>query len=142
MGENLQVLYIPDICQFWYSSALFRPVKSTTRSALICDKIALTGQNRPIFRVLYAKKYTALKTSTPPLVVTVVTSISYGWLYSVHFALNQMLIKIKEREANMEASDLLACSEFINYHLQFQMKPSNKSFPLLFHHNTSANTLD
>ena len=63
-------------------------------------------------------------------------------LYSVHFALNQMLIKIKEREANMEASDLLACSEFINYHLQFQMKPSNKSFPLLFHHNTSANTLD
>ena len=45
---------IPDICQFWYTTALFRSVKSTQRSAQICDKIAQTGQNRPKIRILYA----------------------------------------------------------------------------------------
>ena len=35
------------------------------------------GQNRPKFRVHYSKKYTSSKKSTPPLVVAVVTNMSY-----------------------------------------------------------------
>ena len=35
------------------------------------------GQNRPKFRVHYSKKYTSSKKSTLPLVVAVVTNMSY-----------------------------------------------------------------
>ena len=46
----------PDIWQLWYTTALFRPVKSTPKSALIHDEIAKTGHNMPKF--LFDKKYT------------------------------------------------------------------------------------
>ena len=38
---------ISDICQFWYTATLLRPVKSTPISAYIRDKIAKIGQNWP-----------------------------------------------------------------------------------------------
>ena len=56
----LEVLVIPDICPFRYTATLFRPVKSTPKSALR-NKIAYFGQNGPQFRVLYAQKYTGSK---------------------------------------------------------------------------------
>ena len=31
---------IPDICQFWYNNAIFRFVKSTSKNAKTCNKIA------------------------------------------------------------------------------------------------------
>ena len=52
---------IPDICPFWYTATLFRPVESTpTIHATIRNKLAQTGQNGPKFCVLCAKKYIGL----------------------------------------------------------------------------------
>ena len=45
---------ITDICQLWYTTALFGPVKIT-------PKLAKMDQNGPKFRVLFAKKHTGLK---------------------------------------------------------------------------------
>ena len=36
--------YIPDICKFWYTAALSRPVKSAPKSEQTRDKIAKIGQ--------------------------------------------------------------------------------------------------
>ena len=38
-----QHMVIPDICQFWYTAALFMPVKSTPKSAYVRNKIGLGG---------------------------------------------------------------------------------------------------
>ena len=56
-----QHMVIPDICQFWYTTALYMPVKSTPKSAYVRNKIAKTGCNRQKCRVLYAEKCTSLK---------------------------------------------------------------------------------
>ena len=48
----------PHICHFEYATALYRPVKSTPKSAQICDK---TGKNRPKFCFLSARNYVGLK---------------------------------------------------------------------------------
>ena len=40
-GQYNYRIGMPDICHFWYASALFRPVKSTPKSALICDQNCL-----------------------------------------------------------------------------------------------------
>ena len=58
----------PDICQFWYTTALFWPVK-------IWSKLATIGQNI----VLSMLKSIHSWKSTPLSVVTVVTNISYVW---------------------------------------------------------------
>ena len=47
----IHVVLIPDICQFWYIIALFRPVKSTPKNATIQQNYAKIG-------FLYAKKST------------------------------------------------------------------------------------
>ena len=47
----------PDICQFWYATALLRLIKVHQ----IRDKIANICQNWPTFCVLFATKYTSLK---------------------------------------------------------------------------------
>ena len=56
MGESYKnsCAYEPDVCQLWYTIALFRPVKS------IPKKYVNLQQNRSKFCVLYAKKYTGL----------------------------------------------------------------------------------
>ena len=70
----------------WYLSVLvhrrtiFRPVKSTPKSALIRDKIAKIGQigpRRPYFTFAMLKNTQSWK-STPWLVVTVLTNISWA----------------------------------------------------------------
>ena len=63
--------YVPDICQFWYTIALFRPVKSTPK---IYPKFE--EKNRPKFRVLPAKKDTDFKKKRTPSLV--VPNISYA----------------------------------------------------------------
>ena len=45
-GQYNYRIGIPDICYFWYASALFRPVKSTLKSALICDQNCLVTKQR------------------------------------------------------------------------------------------------
>ena len=52
---------IPDIFQFWGTTALFRPVKGAPKSASICNKKAKTGQNLA-FSML--KRVTGLKYTT------------------------------------------------------------------------------
>ena len=44
---HIDIAYIPDICQFWYTAISLRPVKSTPKSAHIRDKIAKICQNGP-----------------------------------------------------------------------------------------------
>ena len=44
---QIAMVGIPDICQFWYATALSRLVKSMPKSASICDKIAKMGKNVP-----------------------------------------------------------------------------------------------
>ena len=46
---------IPDICQFWYIIALFRPVHVQQKVKV---KVAQIGRYRPTFRVSYAEKFT------------------------------------------------------------------------------------
>ena len=44
---------IPDICHYWYATALFTPVKSTLQSAHFCDKNCLaTNQRTGVLGVL------------------------------------------------------------------------------------------
>ena len=45
-GQYNYGIGMPDICHFWYASALFRPVKSTPKSALICDQNCLVTKQR------------------------------------------------------------------------------------------------
>ena len=52
---------IPDICQFWYTIALFRPVKVHPKVCEFITKLTKIGHNRPKLRVLNANKYTGLK---------------------------------------------------------------------------------
>ena len=57
----------PDICHFWYATALLRSVKSTQNVRNFgtkYPKLVKTGQNRPQFLVLYAKNYASLKKYT------------------------------------------------------------------------------
>ena len=49
------LLHVPDICQLWYTTALFRPVKEHQQMRKFVKQ---KRQNWPKFRVLYAKKYT------------------------------------------------------------------------------------
>ena len=66
---QVSTLSIHDNCQFWYTAALFRLIKSTPKGVWIRDKVAKI------------KKYTGLKKSTPPLAGTFVTSISYDFKF-------------------------------------------------------------
>ena len=61
------VLPIPDICQFWYTATLLRPVKKAPKRALICDKMAKIGQNSM-----------QIENCTLPSVLAAVTNISYA----------------------------------------------------------------
>ena len=47
---------IPYDCQFWNTTALFRPAKITPKSAFIHDEIARIGQNRPNICILFPIK--------------------------------------------------------------------------------------
>ena len=58
---------IPDICQFWYTATLLRPVKKAPKRALICDKMAKIGQNSM-----------QIENCTLPSVLAAVTNISYA----------------------------------------------------------------
>ena len=55
---------VSDICPLWYTATLFRSVKSTLKSALIRNKIALIGQIGPKFCIFYAKNTPAWKKYT------------------------------------------------------------------------------
>ena len=45
-GQYNYQIGMHDICHFWYASALFRPVKSPPKSALICDQNCLVTKQR------------------------------------------------------------------------------------------------
>ena len=42
---QIAMVSIPDICQFWYATALSRLVKSTQKITSTCDKIAIMGKH-------------------------------------------------------------------------------------------------
>ena len=79
----------PDICQFWYATALFRIIKVHQ----ICDEIANICQNWPTFCVLYATKYIGKKKLhhhrcwrcwlIPAMSSTVLCKIYTGWLLGI-----------------------------------------------------------
>ena len=80
VGSSLlhdNALAIPEICQFWYTTALFRPVKVHQKE----HNLRQNSQKKAKFRVLFAKKYASLKV----LVVVVYTNISYIPGPSIHF---------------------------------------------------------
>ena len=69
--------HIPDICQFWYTTALFRPVK-VQRKVRKFSTIWLKLANIDLdFAFSMLKSPPAWKKSSLPLVVAVVTIISY-----------------------------------------------------------------
>ena len=55
-----RVVGIPDICQFWYTTALFRPVKYTKKCLNLPQNLSKLAK----IDVLQAKKYTGLKNYT------------------------------------------------------------------------------
>ena len=65
---------IPDICLFWHTTTLFRPVESTPKGAQICEKMAKIGRKGPKYAknwcFLYRKVHLLEKSSPPPLVMT------------------------------------------------------------------------
>ena len=63
---------LPDICQFWYTTALFRPIKAHWK----VHKIAKTGQKRPSFAFSMLKNTPAWKKHTTAS-AAVLTNISY-----------------------------------------------------------------
>ena len=65
-------MHIPDICQFRYTIALLKPVKSTQKSAGIRKK----WPNFAFYSSI-CQKNAGWKKSTPPPVVAVVTNVSY-----------------------------------------------------------------
>ena len=69
--SGMQVGAIPDICQFWGTTALFRHVKRAPKSAYVRDKIAQNVQNGPI--AFYAKRGTSLN----KVVTTTATVVTY-----------------------------------------------------------------
>ena len=73
-------LYIPPICQFWYTAILFRLTKSTPKSASICDKVANISQNRPIFSAFSILNSTPARKKHTTAVVAVVTYMSSAFI--------------------------------------------------------------
>ena len=72
---------IPDICQFWGTTTLLRPVKRAPKIAQSRDRIAETGQNLAFY--FYILKGACAWKNAPMPVVAVVTNISYvlwDWL--------------------------------------------------------------
>ena len=61
---------MPHICQFWYTTALYRLKKYTKK----CVDLHQNNQNLPKYCVPYALKYTGLKKYTT---TAVLTNISY-----------------------------------------------------------------
>ena len=69
--ESQQAWSVPHICQFWYTTALYRLKKYTKK----CVDLHQNNQNLPKYCVPYALKYTGLKKYTT---TAVLTNISYG----------------------------------------------------------------
>ena len=68
--ENSTTMGLPDVCQFWYTTSLFWPVKIHQK----CYKIAQIGQKGQNF---VFQKVHRLEKSTLSPVLAVVTNISY-----------------------------------------------------------------
>ena len=68
---------IPDIWQFCYTATLFRPVKMGTPKWVSMWQSSQNGPKQAKILPSLCKKGTSLRKSTSPLVVAVVTNISY-----------------------------------------------------------------